>query len=234
MMASARWWPSKMFDYLETHRPLPNVGALARLRSAPRVPLLPFAKLKPAFVVRTPREFQTQFLIWIALYLAAFHAVFLIWRWSAFRGDFAILPAIHLLTGIGLILAVSLRDPLRDTLEFSKFAWGVALGCVVLLLPSLRILNYQRFAAWCYTPLFGSARAVRFVAAIRLGARRQRREGESGAVPAGGGDQDSAGVFPGRLLRAQLGAAARFAREASGPAFTQMDRVAAAWRMCYR
>ena len=42
------------------------------------------------------------------------------------------LPAIHLLTGIGLILAVSLRDPLRDTLEFSKFAWGVALGCLVL------------------------------------------------------------------------------------------------------
>ena len=53
----------------------------------------------------------------------------------------------HLLTGIGLILAVSLRDPLRDTLEFSKFAWGVALGCLVLLLPSLRAFNYQRFSA---------------------------------------------------------------------------------------
>jgi cell division protein FtsW (lipid II flippase) len=146
----------KVFDYLETHRPLPNVGALARLRSAPRVPLLPFAKLKPAFVVRTPAEFQQQYLIWIAVYLAAFHVVFLIWRWSAFRGDFAILPAIHLITGLGLVLAVSLRDPLRDTLEFSKFAWGVALGCAVLLLPLLRILNYQRFASWCYTPLFGA------------------------------------------------------------------------------
>jgi cell division protein FtsW (lipid II flippase)/cell division protein FtsI/penicillin-binding protein 2 len=146
----------KVFDYLETHRPLPNVGALARLRSVPRVPLLPFAKLKPAFVVRTPVEFQQQFLIWIAVYLAAFHIVFLIWRWSAFRGDFAMLPAIHIITGLGLVLAVSLRDPLRDTLEFSKFAWGVALGCAVLLLPSLRILNYQRFANWCYTPLFGA------------------------------------------------------------------------------
>ena len=147
---------NKVFDYLETHRPLPNVGALARLRSAPRVPLLPFAKLKPAFVVRTPAEFQQQFLIWSALYLAAFHVVFLIWRWSAFRGDFALLPAIHLITGLGLILAVSLRDPLRDTLEFSKFAWGVALGCAVFLLPLLRALNYQRFSAWCYTPLFGA------------------------------------------------------------------------------
>jgi cell division protein FtsI/penicillin-binding protein 2/cell division protein FtsW (lipid II flippase) len=153
---------NKMFDYLSTHRPVPNVGALARLHLG-----TPLAKLKPALVVRTPGEFQTQFLIWIVLYLAAFHAVFLIWRWSGLRGDFAILPAIHLLTGIGLILAVSLRDPLRDTLEFSKFAWGVALGCLVLLLPSLRILNYQRFSAWCYTPLF-SALAL-FVLLMRFG-----------------------------------------------------------------
>ena len=142
--------------------PLPNLGALARLHLG-----MPLARLKPALVVRTPVEFQTQFLIWIALYLAAFHVVFLIWRWSALRGDFSILPAIHLLTGIGLILAVSLRDPLRDTLEFSKFAWGVALGCLVLLLPSLRTFNYQRFSAWCYTPLFGAL--ALFVLLMRFG-----------------------------------------------------------------
>jgi cell division protein FtsW (lipid II flippase) len=153
---------NKIFDYLSAHRPLPNVGALARLHSG-----VALAKLKPAFVVRTPAEFQTQFLIWIALYLAAFHAVFLIWRWSGLRADFAILPAIHLLTGIGLILAVSLRDPLRDTLEFSKFAWGVALGCLVLLLPSLRAFNYQRFSTWCYTPLF--AALALFILLMRLG-----------------------------------------------------------------
>ncbi|MBV9771570.1 MAG: FtsW/RodA/SpoVE family cell cycle protein, partial [Bryobacterales bacterium] len=149
---------NKIFGYIATQNgeALANVGALARLRAAPHVPLLPLAKLKPAFVVRTPGEFQTQFLIWIALYLAAFYALFLIWRWSAMRGDFAMLPAIHLVTGIGLILAVSLRDPLRDTLEFSKFARGVALGCLVFLLPSLRAFNYRRFSAWCYTPLFGA------------------------------------------------------------------------------
>lgn len=152
----------KMFDYLSTHRPIPNVGALARLHLG-----TPLARLKPALVVRTPAEFQTQLLIWIAIYLAAFHAVFIIWRWSALRGDFALLPAIHLLTGIGLILAVSLRDPLRDTLEFSKFAWGVALGCLVLLLPSLRIFNYQRFSGWCYTPLF--AALALFVLLMRFG-----------------------------------------------------------------
>jgi cell division protein FtsW (lipid II flippase)/cell division protein FtsI/penicillin-binding protein 2 len=146
----------KMFAYISTRQPLPNVGALARLRAAPKVPLLPLAKLKPAFVVRTPREFQTQFATWIGIYVAAFYAVFFIWRWSGLRGDFSLAPAIHLLTGMGLILAVSLRDPLRDTLEFSKFAWGVALGCLVLLAPSLRVFDYRRFASWCYTPLFAA------------------------------------------------------------------------------
>jgi cell division protein FtsI/penicillin-binding protein 2/cell division protein FtsW (lipid II flippase) len=157
----------KMFNYLSAHQPLPNVGALARLRSASKIHLLPLAKLKPVFVVRTPREFQIQFAIWIGLYFAAFYAVFLIWRWSGLRADFSILPAIHLLTGMGLILAISLRDPLRDTLEFSKFAWGVALGCLVLLAPSLRPFRYQRFASWCYTPLF--AALALFVLLIRFG-----------------------------------------------------------------
>ncbi|HYL37591.1 MAG TPA: FtsW/RodA/SpoVE family cell cycle protein [Bryobacteraceae bacterium] len=197
--AEREFTAKRLSDFLGAHRPLPNVGALARLfvsqtdirnnrewtvlgrqlqeqlerpqtkprRGELRIPLLPLAKVKPAFIVRTPREYQTQFLLWIAAYFAGFYAVFLVWRWSAFRGDFAILPAIHLLTGIGLILSVSLRDPLRDTLEFSKFAWGVALGCIVLLLPSLRKLNYQRFSKWCYTPLFGAF--LLFVLLIRFG-----------------------------------------------------------------
>jgi len=159
----------RVFDYVAAHRPLPNVGALARLRKAggSRVSLLPLAKLKPAFVVRTPSDFQNQFLIWTGLYLASFYIVFLVWRWSGFRGDFSLLPAVHLLTGIGLILSVSLRDPVRDTLEFSKFAWGVGLGCLLLLLPSLRALNYQRFAEWCYTPLFAAFSL--FVLLLRFG-----------------------------------------------------------------
>jgi len=159
----------RAFDYVAAHRPLPNVGALARLRKAgePRTPLLPLAKLKPNFVVRTPRDFQIRFLIWTGLYLASFYAVFLVWRWNGFRGDFSLLPAAHLLTGMGLILAVSLRDPLRDTLELSKFAWGAGLGCLVLLLPSLRAIDYRRFSEWCYTPLFGAF--LLFVLLLRFG-----------------------------------------------------------------
>ena len=178
----------KVFAYVQTHRPLPNVGALARLRigrqeiendprwhtlrdqlaqqldiqqvkprqGEVRVPLLPLAKLKPLLAVRTPRAFLLQFAAWCALYLASFYLVHIVWRRKSFRGDPAILPALQLLTGIGLILAVSLRDPLRDTLEFSKFAWGAALGCALLLLPLSRRFHYSRFSRWVYTPLLSS------------------------------------------------------------------------------
>ena len=136
-------------------------------RGEARIALLPLARLKPAWVVRDTREYQKQFLMWMGAYFGAFYLVFLVWRWSGFRGDFAVLPAVHLLSGVGLILTVSLRDPLRDTLEFSKFAWGVALGCLFLLAPSLRVANYQRFSKWCYTPLF--AAFALFVLLIRFG-----------------------------------------------------------------
>jgi len=143
-------------------RPLPNVGALSRLR-----PRLPLARLKSLFVVRTPRQFARAFITWVALYFLAFYAVHFAWRWRRFRGDGAILPALHLLTGIGLILAVSLRDPLRDTLEFSKFAWGVAVGCGLLLLPLFRAFDYRRYARLVYTPLL--AALVLFVLLLCFG-----------------------------------------------------------------
>jgi cell division protein FtsW (lipid II flippase) len=44
----------------------------------------------------------------------------------------------HLLSGAGLILMVSMRDPLRDTLMFQDFAQGAIIGCLLLLVCSLR------------------------------------------------------------------------------------------------
>ncbi len=189
----------RIANYVRTRGPLPNVGALARLRvgrreieSEPRwhmlrdqlqqqlaaqqlkphkgevrVALAPVAKLKPLLAVRTPREFRLAFAGWVALYLVSFYAVHYLWRLRGFRGDPGILPALHLLSGLGLILAVSLRDPLRDTLEFSRFAWGVALGCATLLLPLFRSFDYRRFAKWIYTPLLASF--LLFVLLLTLG-----------------------------------------------------------------
>lgn len=133
--------------------PIPNVGALAKLRVSRRVPLLPIAKIKPSLVVRTPDEYRKLFLIWCGVYLASFWVVHLLWRWRKFAGDPAVLPALHLLTGLGLILAVSLRDPLRDSLDFKKFAWGCAAGCALLLLPLFKAFQYRHFTRFIYTPL---------------------------------------------------------------------------------
>src|SRR4030095_5985686 len=48
------------------------------------------------------------------------------------------------------------RDPLRDSLEFQKFAMGVFAGCLLLVLPAFRIFDYRRLSNWCYTPLFAA------------------------------------------------------------------------------
>jgi cell division protein FtsI/penicillin-binding protein 2/cell division protein FtsW (lipid II flippase) len=140
----------KIAAYTEQHQ-IENDGALSRLRLG-----IPIARLKPLFVVRTPREFYQQYALWCAIYFASFWVVHLVWRWRRFRGDAMILPALHLLTGIGLVLAISLRDPLRDTLEFRKFAWGASVGCLLLLLPLFKFFNYANFTRWTYTPLLAA------------------------------------------------------------------------------
>lgn len=180
----------KIFPRLDRAHPLPNVGALARVRvtqeeidadprwsvvrkkleeqqarraalpaaktSTIRIALLPLAKLKPFFIVRTQREFVQRYAIWCAIYLLSFWVVHFAWRWRRFHGDATILPVLQLISGMGLLLSVSLRDPLRDTLEFSKFAWGCSAGCLLLLLPLLKPLQYKRFATWIYTPLLAA------------------------------------------------------------------------------
>jgi cell division protein FtsW (lipid II flippase) len=135
-----------VFAAIERNRPLRNTGVLARV--------LPLAKLKPLLVVRTPRQFRLEFLRWALLYFAGFYLVALAWRLTRFHGDRAFLPALHLLTGMGFALMLSLRDPLRDSLEFHKFALGVFLGCLLLILPALKPFHYLRLSDWCYTPLF--------------------------------------------------------------------------------
>jgi cell division protein FtsW (lipid II flippase) len=98
--------------------------------------------LKPAIAVRSPEEFRRTFLIWVGAYFLAFYVVHLAWRVRGFAGDQFLLPLLQLLSGAGLIVMVSLRDPLRDTLMFRDFAQGAAIGCVILLLCSLR--DYEK------------------------------------------------------------------------------------------
>ena len=148
---------------------LPNVGELSRIRvaaaeiegnaqletlkerleargeGAESSPLLSGAqirRIKPRLIVRSPGQFRTQFLLWGALFLASFAVLHLIWRMRRFEGDELILPAVLVLTGVGLAMMVSFRDPLRDLLLFRTFAQGVLGGAALMLAGSL--VDYER------------------------------------------------------------------------------------------
>jgi cell division protein FtsI/penicillin-binding protein 2/cell division protein FtsW (lipid II flippase) len=141
-----------LIDYLQQHRPIANIGALSKMwrGQAGHVSL---SRLKPLWTVRSEADFRRDFLQWIAIYFASFWVVYLAWRIRNFNCDPTILPVIHILSGIGLILMVSLRDPLRDTEEFAKFSKGVAVGAIFLLLPLIPAFDYRRLARLTYLPL---------------------------------------------------------------------------------
>jgi cell division protein FtsW (lipid II flippase) len=102
------------------------------------------ARLKPFFVVRDKSEFRNQLILWSALFFCSFWAVHIFWSARRTAGPQYVLPSVLLLSGVGLTLMITLRDPLRDTLAFSTFAQGVAGGCLVLALAGT--LNYRRIA----------------------------------------------------------------------------------------
>jgi len=139
---------------------LPNVGGLARLRvtadelkrarvvregEAESMRLLSgqvFRLLKPSFVVRPPTGFVRAFALWTAVFFAGFWLVHIFWSLRGFDGDTALLPAAMLLAGVGFILMITLRDPVRDSTIFVDFAQGAAGGC--LLLAALSGVEWER------------------------------------------------------------------------------------------
>ena len=111
--------------------------------------------LKPLFVVRRPGQFENAFRLWACLFFAAFFLVHLWWSVRGFTGDQIFLPAIMLLSGIGLVLMVSLRDPVRDNLLFVDFAQGVTMGAVLLAAGSA--IDFERLMGkLSFVPLLAS------------------------------------------------------------------------------
>jgi cell division protein FtsW (lipid II flippase) len=156
---------------------LANVGAIARIRitredlagrglqtlrdrlngreSMPLVSGDQLRLLKPTLVVRRPEEFRRSFEIWVAVFFAIFLLVNVVWSVRGFRGDPSLVPALVVLTGVGLVLMISLRDPLRDQLLFVDFAQGAALGC--LLMAAAALVDFNRLAgSLSFVPLLGS------------------------------------------------------------------------------
>ncbi len=135
-----------------------------RAVSAPLVTAAEFAAMKPHLVVRSRQAFRREFLVWAALFFIAFYALHAFWRVRKFSGDPVILPVLQVLCGLGLLLMVSLRDPVRDTLMFTDFSAGVAAGCAAMALFS--VFDMERLLGrLSWVPLLG---AVLLAAALGL------------------------------------------------------------------
>ncbi|HUB80497.1 MAG TPA: FtsW/RodA/SpoVE family cell cycle protein, partial [Bryobacteraceae bacterium] len=129
---------------------LPNVGAIRSAVTADQ-----FRILKPELVVRRPAQFRSSFRLWVVLFFAAFLAAHIWLSLRRSRGDPYLLPATMLISCIGLVLMVSLRDPLRDQMLFAGFAEGVVGGCI--LLAALSGLDFKRsFGKLSFLPLLAS------------------------------------------------------------------------------
>jgi cell division protein FtsW (lipid II flippase) len=111
-------------------------------RSVRLLTAVQIADLKPAFVVRSTAEYRWSFAIAIAIFLAGFWLVHLFASLRGRKSDPLLVPIAQLLCGIGLMAMVSLRDPLRDAMLFTRFAQGTAIGCVLMAATSA--IDYQR------------------------------------------------------------------------------------------
>ncbi len=90
------------------------------------------SEAKPHFVVRTPAEFRNQFAMAVLFFFTPFLAAHIWFRIRRFGGDPTLLPLLLLLTGIGFIYMVTLRDPVRDTEQWRDFTLGVMAGGLLL------------------------------------------------------------------------------------------------------
>jgi cell division protein FtsW (lipid II flippase) len=114
------------------------------------------AAIKPALIVRDRAAFFRSLLLWATLYVAAFHAVSLLWRSRRIRGDRVLLSAAHLLTAIGFVAMVGRPDPLRDLLLFARYAQGIIAGLAVAAAASLIQMRTAPLRQFSYLPLIGA------------------------------------------------------------------------------
>jgi cell division protein FtsW (lipid II flippase)/cell division protein FtsI/penicillin-binding protein 2 len=91
------------------------------------------AALKPHVAVRTDGDYLSRVVRAIAAFLAAFWLAHLVRRWRGAADDPVLLPIVLMLSGLGLMSMITLRDPLRDAILASTFVGGVCAGLIVLM-----------------------------------------------------------------------------------------------------
>jgi cell division protein FtsW (lipid II flippase) len=124
--------------------------------TVPVLSLQQIREIKPWLVVRAPGQFRSSFWLWSALFLLAFAAVHAVWRFRRFEGDQLVLPALLVLTAIGLAVMVSIRDPLRDLPIFRTFVQGVLGGAALMIAGSLVDWERSPLRRRSFAPLFAA------------------------------------------------------------------------------
>jgi cell division protein FtsI/penicillin-binding protein 2/cell division protein FtsW (lipid II flippase) len=171
---------ASIMTYLRDHAPIESVGDLRKVRATRKqiaglrmkgvlkdrldkagaeedsIPLLTAAQirqLRPLVCVRNKANFLHSVYFYGALFFVAFYALHVAWRMRAFFGDQLLLPAVHFLSGLGFIMMLRLRDPLREGLLFPDFAVGAAIGCALAFLASMPDYERSPLKRLAYVPL---------------------------------------------------------------------------------
>jgi cell division protein FtsW (lipid II flippase) len=120
------------------------------------------------FVVRTPRDVSRLFWGGTLAFLLVFWLAHAVLRKSAPAADPFLLPLAALLSGLGLMLVYSVKDPYRDTFAFTGQAWGVCLwGMLALLVPLTR--PFARLPLRRYGYAYAGAAAMLMLGLLVLG-----------------------------------------------------------------
>ena len=127
--------------------------------ASPRMTLLTaaqFRDLRETLVVRTPGAFRTALLVHALLFFLAFAGTHVLAYARGTRGDRYLLPVALLLSGLGFVILVSLRDPVRDALQFESFAQGALLGGAAFVLASLPRWERTELRRLAFVPLLAA------------------------------------------------------------------------------
>ena len=137
------------------------------LRHAKALKNVPATFNDAALVARTPSDASRLFWGGVLGFLAAFWLAHAVLR-SAPAADPFLLPWIALLSGIGLMLVYSVKDPYRDAPAFWGQVWGVSVyGILALLLPLTR--GFGRLTLRRYQYVYAGAAALLMLGLLVLG-----------------------------------------------------------------
>jgi cell division protein FtsW (lipid II flippase)/cell division protein FtsI/penicillin-binding protein 2 len=102
-------------------------------------------KKERSFIIRTPAEFNSSFLIIVVCFLGCFALAHLILSWKFSTADQLILPFVMVLTGLSFLTLLSLQDPLRDRFLAKDSLMYLAMGFVAMI--GMLLFNMRRFTA---------------------------------------------------------------------------------------